>query len=71
MAIGATDQAKDAEKASIVINELVTQFNSTEEHFSHVVEVTSRTREASQNAKDSLETLNITTRDIIDLSRSI
>ncbi len=68
---GAMEQAKDAEKATGIIQELVNQVNATEEHFSYVVKATNKTREASQDAKLTLETLNITTNDTIALSQNI
>jgi len=68
---GASEQAKDAEKTTGVIGELVNQFNATEEHFSYVVKATNQTREASEAAKQTLDTLNLTTSDTIDLSQNI
>ncbi|PKM49346.1 MAG: hypothetical protein CVV02_16610 [Firmicutes bacterium HGW-Firmicutes-7] len=68
---GATEQAKDAEKATIIITELVTQFSATEEHFSFVAKATDQTRSASENAKSTLETLNFTTSETIQLSQNI
>lgn len=71
VARGASEQAKDAENASIVVRELVNQFNATEEHFTHVVKATNRTKDASENAKETLDTLNLTTQDTIQLSQNI
>jgi methyl-accepting chemotaxis protein len=71
VAYGATEQAKDAENASLVIRDLVNQFNTTEEHFSYVVKATNSTKYASENAKGTLDTLNLTTKDAIELSRKI
>lgn len=71
VAEGATEQAKDAENASLVINDLVHQFNETEEHFSYVVKATNRTKDASKNAKSTIDTLNINTKDTIELSQNI
>lgn len=68
---GATEQAKDAENTRVVIKELVTQFSATEEHFSSVVKATNKTKEASLNAQTTLETLNVTTSDTIELSQHI
>ncbi len=68
---GATEQAKDAEKTTLIIKELVSQFNATEEHFSFVVKATNKTKEASEDAKKTLETLNSTTSDTIVLSQNI
>lgn len=71
VAEGATEQAKDAENASLVIKDLVNQFNATEEHFSYVVKATNSTKYASENAKGTLDTLDLTTKDTIELSRKI
>lgn len=68
---GATEQAKDAEKTTVVIRDLVSQFNATEEHFSYVVTATDKTRKASEDAKETLETLNLTTSDTVELSKNI
>jgi len=68
---GASEQAKDAEKTSLIIKELVNQLTSTEEHFSYVVKATDKTREASQDAKATIKTLNLTTSDTIELSQNI
>lgn len=71
VANGAIEQAKDAENASFVVTDLVNQFNATEEHFSYVVKATNRTKDASENAKGTLDTLNLTTKDTIELSQKI
>jgi len=71
VAYGATEQAKDAENASLVIRNLVNQFNATEEHFSYVVKATNSTKDASESAKGTLDTLNLTTKDATKLSRKI
>ncbi len=71
VAEGAIEQAKDAENASLVIRDLVNQFNATEEHFSYVVKATNSTIHASENAKGTLNTLDLTTKDTIQLSRKI
>jgi methyl-accepting chemotaxis protein len=68
---GATEQAKETEKSTIVIKELVGQFNATEQHFSYVVQATNKTKEASEDAKQTLETLNVTTNDTLELSQNI
>jgi methyl-accepting chemotaxis protein len=68
---GATEQARDAEMTSLVIKELVTQFDSTEKHFSYVVKATDKTKDASQDAKVTIETLTLTTRDTVQLSQNI
>jgi len=71
VAVGASEQAIDAENATLVIKDLVDQFNATEKHFSYVVKSTNSTKDASENAKDTLDTLNLTTKDTIELSRKI
>lgn len=68
---GATEQAKNAEQTTFVIKELVSQFKSTEEHFSYVVNATNRTRESGNNAKEIIEVLNLTTNDTVELSLTI
>jgi len=69
--IGAAEQAKDAEKASVIIRDFVSQLNTTEKHFSYVINATSKTREASSNAKTTIDVLNLTTRDMMNLSKEI
>ena len=69
--IGATEQAKDAERANVVIRELVNQLHITEEHFSYVVQATNRTKVASQSATTTIDTLNATTKDTQLLSQNI
>lgn len=71
IASGAMEQAKDAEKTTDVINKLISQVNATEKHFSYVVEATNKTRGASEDAKKTIETLNLTTVDTIKLSHHI
>jgi methyl-accepting chemotaxis protein len=71
IALGANDQAKDAEATALVVKRLIDQFAATEKHFSYVVKATNETKEASKNAKGKLDTLNYTTKDTIDLSQSI
>lgn len=68
---GASEQAKDAERTTVIIHELVNQLNATEEHFSLVVQVTKETKEASQSAKVTLDALNATTVETIQISHSI
>jgi methyl-accepting chemotaxis protein len=69
--IGATEQAKDAERATVVIRELINQLHITEEHFSYVVQATNRTKVASQSATTTIDTLNATTKDTQLLSQNI
>lgn len=68
---GATQQAQDAEKASSVIQQFIGRVNETEEHFNDVVEATNNTKAAGNRAEQTIETLNMTTRDTISLSRNI
>jgi methyl-accepting chemotaxis protein len=71
VADGAAEQAKDAENAALVVRDLVNQFNATEEHFTYVVKATNSTKDASENAKSTLDTLNLSTKDTMELSRRI
>ncbi|MCF8018630.1 MAG: methyl-accepting chemotaxis protein [Vallitaleaceae bacterium] len=71
VADGASEQAKDAENAALVVRDLVNQFNATEEHFTYVVKATNSTKDASENAKSTLDTLNLSTKDTMELSRKI
>jgi len=71
IATGASEQAKDSEKTMVVIKELVSHFNATEKHFSYVVEASNKTKTCSEDAKLTLETLNLTTSDTINLSQNI
>jgi len=68
---GATEQAMEAEKAANVINELILHLVQTEEHFSTVVTTTSGTKQASEEARETLTTLNKTTGETISLSKDI
>ncbi|MDF2523157.1 MAG: uncharacterized protein K0R31_798, partial [Clostridiales bacterium] len=68
---GTIEQAKDAERAAAIIKELVTQMNATEEHFSYVVKATNKTRESSQEAKGTIEVLNLTTSEAVKLTQNI
>ncbi len=69
--IGANEQARDVENTAGIIHELVDEFNKTEEHFSSVTKATNQTLDASQKAKLTLETLNLTTIGTINLSQNI
>jgi methyl-accepting chemotaxis protein len=68
---GATEQARDAEQTTVIISELVSQFHKTEEHFSYVMEASRKTKQSSNTAKSTLEILNTTTQDTVNLSRDI
>jgi len=71
VAYGSTEQAKDAEKTTVIIKELVTQFKETQEHFSLVVKATDQTRQASENAKSTLATLNSSTTETMEASKNV
>lgn len=71
VAEGATEQARNAEKATLVIKELLEQFDATEKHFGYVKDATNLTREAGKAADQILTILNQTTNDTVDLSGSI
>ncbi len=71
VANGANEQAMDAEKTSLVVNELISQISETEKHFELVVSATKETRSASESAKTTLDTLNKTTNDTVELSQNI
>ncbi len=68
---GATEQANDADNTAGVIKELVNQMNKTEETFNQVVGVTNRTKKASAEAAVTIEELNETTSETIQLSNNI
>lgn len=69
--VGANEQASDVETAAGIIRELIAEFNKTEEHFSFVAKATDQTIEASQKARTTLDTLNVTTKGTIELSKNI
>lgn len=68
---GATEQSRDAEKASGVIGELISQMKKTEESFKQVVLVTNRTKNASKEAGGTIVELNSTTAETIILFNNI
>ena len=45
--------------------------NATEEHFSYVVKATNKTRESSREAKATIEVMNLTTSETLELSQNI
>lgn len=71
IAVGSTEQAKDADRTSMVIKDFISHFDATEEHFSYVVKATNKTRESSQKAKETIRVLNLTTSDTVTLSHNI
>jgi methyl-accepting chemotaxis protein len=68
---GANEQANSAEKTAGIIHNLVDEFSKTEERFSFVANATNKTVEASRDAKITLDSLNTTTKDTIELSQNI
>lgn len=71
LATGATEQAQDADKTTGVIKELTARINETEATFSSVIEATTRTKEVSSKATETIDELNHTTQDTIKLSANI
>lgn len=68
---GAAEQAVDAEKAATTIDELVKQLAVTENSIGEVVEVTTRTKQASAEATIIIQELSTTTSQSITLSDKI
>lgn len=68
---GASEQAIDAEKAATTIGELVKQLTVTEVSIGEVVEVTTRTKQASAEASVVIEELSLATSQSIVLSDKI
>lgn len=68
---GASEQAIDAERANVIIGELVKQLTMTEQSFGEVVEVTTRTKMASAQATRIIQELSATTSQSISLSDKI
>jgi methyl-accepting chemotaxis protein len=71
LATGAGEQARDAEKATDVIKELTSKMKETETTFNSVIEATTRTKEVSSRAADTIEALNSSTTDTIKLTDDI
>jgi methyl-accepting chemotaxis protein len=71
LAAGASEQALDAEKATGVIMNLTSRLKDTEISFNSVVETTMRTKEVSSKATVTIQELNDTTSDTIQLSSNI
>jgi len=68
---GATEQANDADRASSIVQELISQMNKTEESFNEVVSVTNRTKKASEEATGTIDELSNATSQSIKLSENI
>lgn len=71
LATGANEQARDADKTTGVIRELTSRINETESTFSSVIEATTRTKEVSSQATVTIDELNKTTQEAIELSDNI
>ncbi len=71
LATGSMEQAKDADKTTTVINELATKIKETELTFKSVTKSATRTREVSSHATTTIEELNNTTQNSIQLSNNI
>lgn len=71
LSTGATEQATDADQASQIIKELIDQLNTTETSFEQVVTVTTRTKQASTVASETIHKLSLTTTQSIELSDKI
>lgn len=68
---GASEQANDAQKASEVIQGLISSIQETENHFGDVVQVTTKTKDISENAKSIIEQLDLSTKETVELSNNI
>lgn len=68
---GASEQAVDAEKAATTIGELVKQLTATEDSIGEVIEVTTRTKQASAKATMIIQELSTATSQSITLSDKI
>ena len=71
LATGANEQAKDADKTTEVIEELTAKLKETEETFLSVIHATTRTKEVSTKAADTINTLNTSTNETITLNQRI
>jgi methyl-accepting chemotaxis protein len=71
LSTGASEQAIDAEKASVIINKLVGQLGMTESSFEEVVEATTRTKRAGAQATAIIQELSASTEQSILLSNNI
>lgn len=68
---GATEQCDDAERAADIVKELVNQLDKTGVSFEQVVQVTSRTKKASEDSSKTIEELSTTTEESIEISKKI
>ena len=71
VASGATEQARDAEKATNVIEDLTGRLKETEHTFTDVIEATLRTKEVSAKANETIEALNQSTTETVALNQNI
>jgi methyl-accepting chemotaxis protein len=71
VAIGASNQAIDAEKASVIIEELVSKIEQAEAHFADVFQATEKTKDTSNDAKDTIINLDQSTKETISLFNSV
>lgn len=71
VATGAQSQAEDAEKANRIINDLSEKISDTESTFRAVEEATGRAKEVSAAAMSTIEELNHSTADTIQLNEDI
>ena len=71
LSAGALKQAVEAENASEIIQNLISQMNKTENSFHQVVQVTMETKKTSSEASHAIDELSITTNESIKLSENI
>lgn len=71
ISVGATEQAQDADEASLLMGELSDRMSETETHFNMVVEKSNTTKTVSSKAAEIIADLNSTTKDTIELSDHI
>jgi methyl-accepting chemotaxis protein len=71
LAQGAAEQSQDADRASVVIQDLVLQMKQTETTFTEVVAVTNQTKQVSEEATVTIEKLSKTTADTVELNDRI
>lgn len=71
IADGASEQALNSGNAKAVFDDLVSKFHMTKERFSDVIQVTGKTRKASEDAKTTVDSLMAATKDSLVLSHQI
>ena len=71
IALGATEQAKEAEKATLVVDNLISTLNTSINSFENVTQVTNQTKDVSYNAVEIVQALNDRTQETIELSKKI